>query len=44
MIDREKPRNTPLDISIDIAAAFGAGFSVAPFISLIDKVRAWMCV
>jgi hypothetical protein len=36
-----KQRNLPRDLAIDVAAAFGAGVSVAPFISLIDMVS-WL--
>ena len=31
-----KPRKLAVDLAVDVAAAFGAAVSVAPFISLID--------
>ena len=43
--DVNKPeRSLSKDLAVDVLAAFGAGVSVAPFISLIDMVSSNRCM
>ena len=43
-LPQQKERSLTKDLIVDVAAAFGAGISVAPFISMIDMVGMDVCV